>query len=370
MLAINISAAFMAVFLYQNGYSIQFIAGYWVFYFVLKIILSFPAAKYTARFGPKHGILLSNLLFIPAIVAFTFVPDWGIAAMAVTAVLQATSVTLYSVCYLVDFSKVKSIDHAGKEIAYMNIIEKIAAGLSPLVGGILAFIAGPRATLWTAAVLFALASVPLFRTSEPTKTGQKLVFRDFPWRLTIRSYTAEVGIGFDAVASGGVWMLMVAVVILGVDGNQVYAQLGALLSVVLLAALAASYMYGKLIDRRRGGELLKAAVVANSLVHLSRPFVTSPVIVAGVNIANEAVTTGYAMAFTRGMFDMADISGHRITYLMGIEMMLNVGAALAGAVLIGFIYIFGTLDGMKYFFFMAAAISLLVATPKFPLYRK
>ncbi len=370
MLAINISAAFMAVFLYQNGYSILFIAGYWVFYFVAKALMTFPAAKYAARFGPKHGILLSNLLYIPSLVVFTFMPDWGLPAIIITGLLQATSVSLYGLCHMVDFSKVKSVDHAGKEIAFMTIFEKIATGLSPLIGGMIAFMAGPRATLWAAAILFTVASVPLFKTAEPTKTGQKLVFRGFPWRLVWRSYVAEIGIGFDVLASGGVWMLMVAIFILGADGNQVYAEMGALLSVVLLAALVASYVYGKIIDRRRGGELLMTSVVVNSLVHLSRPFVTTPIIAAGVNLTNEAATTGYAMSFTRGMFDTADISGHRIVYLAGMELMLNIGAALSSLLLIGFIQIFGTSPGMGHYFFAIAIITLLIATPKFPLYRK
>ncbi len=370
MLAIHISAAFMAVFLYQNGYSILFIAGYWIFYFMVKAVVTFPAAKYAARFGPKHGILLSNLLYIPSLIIFTFMPDWGLPAIITTAILQASSVTLYGLCHMVDFSKVKSVEHAGKEIAFMTIFEKTATGLSPLVGGVLAFIAGPRATLWAAAILLACSAVPLLRTAEPTKTGQKLVFRGFPWRLAWRSYVAEIGIGFDILASGGVWMLMVAIFLLGADSNEVYAQMGVLLSVVLLAALVASYVYGKIIDRRRGGELLRAAVVVNSLVHLSRPFISSPVVVAGVNMTNEAATTGYTMAFTRGMFDTADLSGYRITYLAGIELMLNIGAALASLLLIVFIQLWGTYNGMHYYFFAIAAVTLLIATPKFPLYRK
>jgi sugar phosphate permease len=149
----------------------------------------------------------------------------------------------------------------------------------------------------------------------------------------------------------------------------VYGQLGVLLSVVLFAALFASYTYGKLIDRRRGGELLLFSVVANSLTHAVRPFVQSPVIVGAVNVANEAATTGYVMAFTRGMFDTADLSGHRITYLGCVEVALNVGASLAGLVFFLAITLFDDASGMKGFFFVAAAVGLVIATPRFRLYR-
>lgn len=369
-LAINISAAFMSIFLYQNGYSIAFIAGYWAIYYFLKIFMAFPAAQYASRFGPKHGILLSNLLYIPAMILFIYVPTIGIPALIGTSLLQGASATLYNICYYINFSKVKSVEHAGKEIAYMNIVEKIATGLSPLVGGLLAFAAGPRATMWAAAGLFAIASIPLLRTAEPPRSRQKFVFRGFPWRLTYRSLIAELGVGFDVLASGTVWSLLVSVAILGTDNNNVYAKLGALLSVLLLAAIASSYAFGRLIDRRRGGDLMRISVIGDTLVHAVRPFVTSVGVVLGVNIANEVTTTGYSLSFVRGMFDTADLSGHRITYLTCIEVMANIGAALAGVAFLICVSLFGDIQGMKNFFFVAAAAVLIIGTAKFHLYRK
>lgn len=369
-LAINISAAFVSVFLYQTGYSIVFIATYWAMYYFVKIFMSFPAAQYASKFGPKHGILLSNLLYIPAMILFVYVPTFGIPALIATSLLQGASATLYNICYYINFSKVKSVEHAGKELAYMNIIEKIATGLSPLIGGFLAFVAGPQTTMWAAAILFALASIPLLRTGEPPRSRQRFVFRGFPWRMVYRSLIAETGVGFDVLASGTVWSLLVSVAILGTGSNDVYAKLGALLSVVLLAAIASSYVFGRLIDRRRGGELMFVSVIGDALVHLSRPFVNSIGVVLGTNITNEVATTGYTLAFVRGMFDTADLSGHRITYVACIEVMGNVGAALAGVAFVICVMLFGDIQGMKNFFFVAAAAVLIIGTAKFHLYRR
>ena len=370
VMAINIASVLMSVYLYQNGYSLVFIAGYWSLYYVLKIFITFPAAKYIARFGPKHAILLSNLLYIPAMIIFSFVPTWGISAIVLTGILQALSATIYDLGYLVDFSKVKNAEHAGKEIAYMNILEKLAKGLSPLIGGLLAYLISPEVTMWAAAGLFAIASVPLMQTAELQKSRYGLVFRGFPWRMAWRSMVAETGVGFDVVASGTVWSLLVAIAILGVNGNEVYAQLGALLSVVMLVAIISSYAYGRMIDRRRGGELLLFSVIADSIVHATRPFITSVGVTVSTNIANEMATTGYAMAFTRGIFDTADASGHRITYLACIEVMANFGALLAGLLFLAFVTWYGDIDGMRNFFFAAALIVLVIAIPKFALYRR
>lgn len=370
MIAVSMSTVFMSVFLYQHGYNVQFIAAYWLLYLLFKAALALPAAKYAALFGPKHGILLSNLLYIPSMILFAFVPDLGMPAIVATGVLQGISTTLYDVCYLTDFSKVKNPEHAGKEIAFMNILDKVATGLSPLVGGLVALAAGPQVTMGAAALLFLLASLPLFRTSEPTATHQKLVFRGFGWRMVWRSLVAEAAVGFDGISSSIVWLLFVAITILGVASNIVYAELGALLSVVLLAALGSSYLYGVLIDRRRGGELLKTMVVVNGFLHVARPFAQTPLTVLLINATNEVATTGYAMSFIRGIFDTADRSGHRITYLGCIAVAHNLGMAAAALLLLTCVTVWPPELGMRFFFFVAAPVTLLIAIAKFRLYQK
>lgn len=370
-MAINLAAALMSVYLYQNGYSLLFIAGYWAVYYFLKMFMSLPWAKYVAYYGPKHATLLSNLLYIPALIAFTYVPEWGLWAMAVTCVAQGASATIYDLSYLINFSKVKSTQHAGKEIAYMNMFEKIATGLSPLIGGVVAFVFGPETTLWVASALFVLASLPLLASPEPTKTRQKLMFRGFPWRTTWRSLRAETAVGFDIVASGTVWSLFVVVGVLGMTGDDVYAKLGALLTVVLLAALVSSYAYGRLIDRRRGGDLLRFSVIAKSVTYLMRPFIGSVGGVVTMNAANEVVSTGYAMSFTRGLFDTADLTGQRITYLGLINLTLNIGGFLSCLVWwLAMLIMSDALAGMSVYFFVCAVVVLLIATPRFSLYRK
>ena len=371
MVGIYISASFISVFLYQNGYSVRFIVAYWGIYYAAKVITALPLAKYAAKFGPKHGILLSNLLYIPSMVILPLVSHYGLPILVVAGGLQALSATLYNMCYYIDFSKVKAPEHAGKEIAYMNIFEKVATGLSPLIGGGIALIAGPSATMWAAAIFFALAALPLLRTSEPIETKQKLVFRGFPWRLALRSLVANTGVGFDVVASGTVWVLLIAIVIVGVThGNGVYAIIGGLASLIILADVVFSYVYGVLIDRKRGGALLKFGLLADIVTHLSRPFAQTVFSAGTLNVANEAATTGYMMAFTRGMFDVADRTGHRTTYIGFVEMMQDMGASFAAFLTLIMVSIFGEVHGLRGFFFAAGAFMLIIFVARFPLYRR
>jgi len=372
MAALFLVSSFVSIYLYQIGYSVAAIAFLWCGLYLLKAIMSLPVARVVAWIGPKHAILIANILYIPAMVGFAIVESYGLWILIPSFILQGISAAMYAIAYSVDFSKVKSIEHAGKEIAYMNIFEKVTTGLSPLIGGFIAYFWGPQVVIIIAAILFALAAAPLLRTGEQVRVNQKLTFRGFPWRLLFRHSLSQFSYGFDVFASGTVWTLYVAIAIIGLSesNNDVYAITGVLVSVVLVAAVFASYTYGRLIDRRRGGELMKIATIANSVTHLIRPFVQSPVTVAGLNAANELATTGYMLPYTRAVYDNADLSGARIMYLGVTESIANIGAA-SGALILGLVALSTTEEfALRSFFFIAAAVVLLVLTARFPLYKK
>ena len=370
MFALRIVQTFTSVYLFQEGFSLLFIALFWVGFYTLKVVFSWPSALLIARVGPKHVTLISNLVSAAAMVFLPFAPEYGLLVLIPWNVLQAFSGSSNDMAYLVDFSKVKNIDHAGKEIGYMNIFEKVATGISPLIGGGLALLFGPAALMVLSATLFLLSAAPLLTTAEPVRLRQKLTVQGFPWRTTWRSMVAEGAIGFDIFATATAWSLFLVVVIFSNSNNEIYLQIGALSSVTLVAALSASYVFGKLIDHRRGGDLLRVSVIANTLLHFFRPFISTPAGVVLMNSANETATTGYSMAFMRGMFDTADQSGYRIIYLAFIEVVVNLGAALAAAVL-ALIFAFTSGEvGLNLFFIVAGAVTLLIMTPRFNLYRK
>lgn len=371
LLAQYMIALFIALYLYQHGMSILFIACYFAAYYGLRALIAYPAALYVAWFGPKHGILVGNLLYIPALICFTFVPQYGVYAVAAFGFFQAWSMTIYDLSYMVSFSKVKHVEHAGKEIGFMQILERAAASLAPLIGGAIAFVFGAEATMWLSAMLFAGASWPLLRTAEPVKVGQKLKFAAFPWRTTYRSFVAETAVGADVVASGAVWVLFVAVVVLAGSGNNLYLQIGAFASITVVTSFVSAYAFGRLIDRRRGGDLLRIATIANALTHFSRAFVTTPTGVVMTNITNEIATTGYTMAFQRGIFDTADISGRRIVYLLFIQIALNVGSVIACLVFVLLLLVLPSSTlAMQGFFIFVAMYALVLMTARFALYRK
>lgn len=370
MFALRFVMVFASVYLYKLDYSLIFIAFFWAIFYFLKIVFIVPSALIAARAGPKHGLFIANIVFAVAIMFLYLSADFGIAAVAVWCILQAFAGELNNLCYNVDFSKVKHSDHAGKEIGFMSIVEKIASGASPLIGGIVAALFGPASAMLLSVAAFLLSAVPLFRSAEPTQVHQRITIKGYPWRDHWRSIRASVAQGADVFASTNGWIMFITVVVFVGDGNEVYAKIGALASFGVLVALVASYMYGRLIDHKQGGLLIKCTATINSLVHLLRPTVSTPLGVLLNNTVNDVATTGYTMAYTRGYFDLADTPGYRIVYLGVIEAFANAGASLAALSLALLMLSLGVTGGLSAFFVFIALVTLVIASPPFPIYRR
>lgn len=367
IMALSMANAFVAIYMYQNGYGLTFILFYLAIYCLVRGFMAWPSAHLIGRFGPKSMTMVSNLAYVPALVCLSVVPEYGVAAIAAFGLFQAFSSELYEICYMVDFSKVRHDDHTGKEMGYMTTVENVAKSISPLAGGVIAMFFGPQATIITAAFFFAIAALPLMLSPEPTRTHQRIIFRTMPYKKIWRGSIAFAARGADILVSGSVWSLMVAIVVFGTSGNVVYMQIGALASLTILVAVISAHVVGLLVDRRRGGLLLQIGVIGNALTHITRPFVMTPVGALTINVVNEAVSTAYHMPLIQGAFDMADrLSGFRIAYLSVMSAASSVGAtllALAG----GLVSLVATeLLTLQSVFIMTAAMSLLIMAHGLP----
>lgn len=366
----SLGVGFVFIFLLQLGYSLSGVMVALIMYLVYRMLLAPFVAMLIARYGPKHAIFISNILYVPGMISLGLAPSLGIGAIIIWGLFVGISVTIYQMAYYVDFSKVKSVENSGKELGLMNIFEKIAAAISPVLGGFIALVFGPSALMWTSAVVIMIAAIPLMTTSEPTKTRQKINWKDFNFRLALPSYRAQSAIGFDMTSTASIWSFFLAFTIFSSASNAIYLNLGILSSLSFIASIVVSYFFGKMIDGHSGRQLLQFSVLINSAVYLARPFTNNAVGAASVNAVNEIGYTGYSMANMRGLFDVADTSGHRIMYLLGAEVATLIGSITAASIFLILITYLPTITAFNVFFVFAAVVVLLIGSSKFAIYSK
>lgn len=370
-LAISMVSIFVAVYLYQNGYHLTFIMLYFAVYFAFKCLVTIPLAYFIARVGPKHSTFISCLLYVPALLILTLLPDYGVWALIGYGVFQSVSAALYEMSYLVNFSKIRVSEHVGKEISYMHILERVASGLSPVIGGLVAYMFGPQATLIVASITFALAALPLLTSPEPVQRHQKISYVGLPWRNLVPGFRAELAIGFDFLMSGSAWWLFIAIAIFGETTNVIYAKLGLLAAVTTIAAILSAKLFGMLIDRERSRQLLQFGVGLDLLTHVIRPFISTPVGAGLVNLLNETATIGYSMPFTKGLFDMADrLPGFRIVYISLMSLAASLGVAIGALILAGISMFTNEVQTLQIGFILVGLAVLLIGSNGFPALKK
>ena len=369
LLAMNLSSIFILIFLYEIGYSFQFLIFYLIGYYALKVVGAIVGGFYVAKRGPKHGLLLSNLLYIPMLIVTSMAEEFGLPAVIAGLILQALSVAIYDLSYHIDFSKVKDVKSSGKQIGIMYVIEKITGGLAPMIGGFLAMTIGAQPVMLISAGLFALAAIPLLTSEEPIKTNQKINFYAFPWKNFWRNFTAQIGSGFDVVSSN-IWSLLTPIFIFA--GQNVYGVIGVLSSIGAIVGVVAALSYGYFVDRGKGLKLLQTPVYIKALTLAIRGgFIFSPAGAVASNLVSESTTTGYNMAYFKGAFDAADRSGSRIVYMMAtmiVEYFTGIIASIIALICLNSFQI--EQNGLRFFLVLSAIGILMYSTADFPLYRK
>lgn len=358
ILSQSMVSVFVAVFLYQEGYSLSDIMLFVGGYYVLRILASYVSAYYVGWVGSKRAILTSNILAVPSLVALTMLEQHAILAAVGYFVFAALSLSLFTIASDTHFSSIKHSHVVGKELSWLHIVERVGAGVSPLAGGLLATWFGPQSIMWIAAVLMIFAALPLFITPERTR-HQRVIFHGLHWRQIWRQMFSYGVSGGNQTVAETVWPLFVAVLIFGATDNTVYAKLGATLSVSLFAAIGISHLYGALIDRRRGRELFQAGVAVTALNHVLRAGVTTPLSVVLINVGTEVGGSAYSMPHVRSLYDQADtLPGYRTAYIAAMMMGFCTGAAVLAFASALFLRYFEPHHGFIYSFMAISVLSL------------
>ncbi len=361
-MALSVVGIFVPVFLLKNGYDVQAIFFFFILFFASRVVMDVVAGYLTARFGPKHTIVVSYLSQIVASALFLSLPEarWP---LLLPAFFWGAANSLFFVAFHVDFSKVKHTEHGGKELGYVNVMERIGATIGPISGGLLAYFLNPSYIFVGAIILLLAGLIPLFKTAEPTRIKQRLDFKNFHIDHLKRDYFSYASLGIENNLGLILWPLFLALFALG---SNVFLELGALASLAVSASAVASYYAGKLVDEKKGGRLLNLTVIFNALIYAVRPFVNNLPFAFGVSVANEVITVGYRIPYHKGLYDAADaLPGYRIVYIVSLEALGNFFKCIVWVVLYLLATILSARQAITVGFAIAAVASLGIMTQRF-----
>lgn len=361
-LAISLMGLFTPIYLYSIGYDIKSLLVFHIGWFALRPFMDIISGFMVAKIGPKHTMLFSSFIHIVYLSLLLTLPDFN-WPLFIPALFGSTAYSLHLLAVQVNFSKIKHTDHGGKELGYMVIVERIGGVIGPLVGGFIANYYDPRYTVGLAMVVLIIAVIPLFLSSEPVQTNQHITFRGLPIKRRKFDYISAIPATLENTISIIVWPMYIGIFVLN---TNVFVKLGAIAALSTLSSIVLSRSIGGLIDKRKGGKLLKVGVGLNALVHLSRPFVSTPLGAAMVNVANEPITAAYRMPYIKGLFDAADnLPGYRIAYLASMSSLDSIMRLLFWLIVWACVHVYSAQNVFIACFIVAALCSFGILLQRF-----
>ncbi len=363
-LAMSMSGIFIPIFLYHLNYKIWQILLYYFIVFGTQYLFAIPSAKTVAKIGPKHTIMISYLMQILTLIALIFLKDMPYLFAYSAIVLGIANISFFT-SFHIDFSKVKHKETGGRELGLVYLGERLGAVLGPVIGGLVAFIFGPKFIFLAAILVLISAVIPLFLTKEPTRLNQDLMYQDLSFKKIKRDVISYSFFTVEAAVSMIIWPLFLGVFVFY---KNPYIQLGSIMSISIIVSLIVARVYGKLIDNYQGRNLLRFSASSNAVLHMFRVFTNGFTGALGINLVNEVITPGYKMPTFKGMYDAADsYPGHRIVYISVMEVFSSMSRMIFFGLATVSAYYFQT--GRPFFailFSVGAICSLLMMVEKYP----
>ncbi|MBS3126861.1 MFS transporter [Candidatus Woesearchaeota archaeon] len=330
--AISMIGLFIPLYLYtEQGFSLQQTLLFFVFYAVIFAIATPVAAKFVARYGPKHAILVSvpvYLLFFGLLYALYFisVPLYIIAAML------GVSQAFYWLGLHLVFHHASDRKHRGEEVGIQKSSSIVAGMFGPIIGGVSIATVGFDLVFIIAGFFLLLSAVVLLQSDEEHvsyRFSVRSVLNKEHWRNSL----FFVSSGTQVIASGVIWPLFIFFIL----GS--YVALGLVGSLISGISALLLWLAGKYSDHRGKRRIIRWTIGFESISWFLKAFTTTVPHVFGVTIFG-AITDGI-IASPIGALEYNKAQGEIASYFVSREIFICLGRIL----LLVFVLMIDSLSG-------------------------
>lgn len=266
MLGISIFAIFIPIYLFKIGYDLQHILLFFVLDYSLRLGLQWLAGWYIAKYGPKHGLVVSAASTITTLLLFYTLPSmhWPLLLLAA---MSAVSNVFHFLGYFVDFAQTQDVMKSGKSAGTMAQLIIFASSLGPFVGGLVSDQLGVGWTLLAAAIIVLASLIPLLSSRDLPK-GNSFQPRRLPLRQLRYDFLSNFGKAWDIRTASVVWPLALFFVV------HSYQGVGLVASLSFLGIIATAHIVTNYVDRF-GWPMLVSGTAVNAMVHLTRTIIST-----------------------------------------------------------------------------------------------
>ena len=276
-LALSMSGIFVPLYLLIDlDYSLNKVLLFFLFYGIAVTLSVIPAAKFTSRYGIKHGILMSMFGLIMYNISLVTLPYHDLFFMP--AILSGFSTSFYWINFHADFAKFSDKKNRGREVSIWFITAYTSILVGPILGSVIITYLGFITLFVIVSLIFMLSAVPLFLSSEvyePVKFSVSDIFK----KSHLKETYFYITYGIRMMISQVVFPLYIFFLL------TKYISLGAIASLTALGSMIVGYFVGKLSkDEKKEMTMFKYGSLFHSLGLFFMIFVKTFVQIAVVNV--------------------------------------------------------------------------------------
>jgi len=336
-LALSMSGIFIPLYLLVDlNYSLSKVLLFFLLYGIAVTLSVIPAAKFTSRYGVKHGILISMFGLIIYNISLVTLPHYNL--FFIPAVLSGLSTSFYWINFHADFAKFSDKKNRGREVSIWFITAYMSILLGPILGSIIITYMGFITLFVIVSLIFMLSAVPLFLSSEvyePIEFSIRDIFR----RSHLKETYFYVTYGIRMMVS-----MVVSPIYIFFLLTQ-YISLGAIASLTALGSMIIGYFVGRLSkDEKKERLMLRYGSLFHSLGLFFMVFVRTFVQIAVVNVYLAMSFIFIDIPHYSMMYTKARKQRNMMGYIVFREISIGIGRVLGvllilltGKLILGFI---------------------------------
>ncbi len=311
--AASLVGVFIPLILFKSGARLSIIAGFYVIYAIVKLLINYPVVRIIQRFGAHTGLasgFSAGAIQLGAILGYSSTNRVGFLVVAAAA-MAFTNAFLWSSQHL-HISRLMDDATKSSSMATIAIIKQIMGILAPIIGGIIGLTLGPQWLLAVALVVATTALIPLHSMGKLENGRPSEQHLQYNLSGAARGdLFANFCFNIDTAVGVLVWPIYLAVIIGTFKGIGIISAFAAAITVIVL------WIAGYRGDRGRDRYVLREGVTVNSLTHIFRLFATSPLRVAVVGSVYRGSLAYFSNAWTSTYYHHAKQGG--TSYIMSME---------------------------------------------------
>ncbi len=336
-LALSMSGIFVPLYLLVDlNYSLEKVLLFFLIYAIAVTVSVIPAAKFTSRYGIKHGILISMFFLIIYNITLVTLPYHNL--FFIPAIISGFSTSFYWINFHADFAKFSDKKNRGREVSIWFITAYSSILLGPILGSIIITYLGFITLFVIVSLIFMLSAIPLFLSSEvyePVKFSIADIFK----KSHLKETYFYIGYGIRMTVSMVVFPLYIFFLL----GK--YISLGAIASLTALGSMIVGYFVGRLSkDEQKEMTMFKYGSLFHSLGLFFMIFVKTFVQIAIVNVYLAMSFIFVDIPHHSMMYSKARKQKNMMGYLVFREICIGMGRILGvliimvtGKLILGFI---------------------------------